>query len=468
MTKTLIGPQLRQIRRQNNHTQAQMAKKLGISPAYVNLLENNQRSLSVPVLLALTECYGLDMRLLTQDSDTSLLADLRAAVRDPMFPKTAPDLAQLRGALDHAPQLVAHFMDLYQSHRRLLKQVNRTDGQGAAHSLIEVTPETAIHNFFRDHENHFADLEAAAETLRGRIGGTPDDMYTLLKRQLWLTYDVKTTVMRISDMPGALREFDRHEGHVRLSEALDHPNRVFQLAHVLGLLEAGEIVERLIRESGIDGDAGKARLRVELTNYLAAAVLMPYADIHDLAQASAHDIDLMAAAFGVTFEQICHRLTTLQRDGMRGVPFFFLRVDRAGNVTKRFNATAFTLAEEGGACPVWDIHGAFRTPGMIVPQFVELPEGARFFTISRTTERPVFNRQTQDRRLVVAIGCEITHVKSVGYAHPFRLSDPALFSAIGINCHVCPRQACSRRAHQPIHMVLPINTNRRGQTRYES
>ena len=465
--KTLVGPQLRQIRRKNDHTQAEMAKRLGISPAYVNLLENNQRSLSIPVLVALTEHYGVDMRALVADDDAARLAQLRAAARDPVFSGEAPDLAELRAAVDHAPRLVERFLALYQNHRSLVEQVKRMSGRDGA-QILRITPETAIHDFFRDHGNHFEALETAAAALRARIGGSADDMYTLLKRQLRLEHGVQTEVVRVTDMPDTLRAFDEARAQVKLSEALDHPNRIFQLAHMLGLLEAQTVTNEIVDRSGLDSEAGRARLKVELTNYFAAALLMPYDALRGMAEATLYDIDRMAAAFGVSFEQVCHRLTTLQRDGARGVPFFFLRVDRAGNVTKRFNATSFTLAEEGGACPVWDIHGAFRTPGAIVPQFVELPEGGRFFTLSRTSDRPLFGRRFQDRRLVVTIGCEVSHVDRIGYARSFNLADKALYSAIGINCHVCPRQACPERAHQPVHMNLPLDTSRRGRTRYES
>ncbi|MDJ0820450.1 MAG: short-chain fatty acyl-CoA regulator family protein [Paracoccaceae bacterium] len=468
MPKTLIGPQLRQLRRQHGHTQAEMARRLKISPTYVNLLENNQRSLSVAVLMALTESYGVDMRNLVQDAETTRLADLRAAVRDPLFPDDAPDLTELRAAIDHAPQLTDLFLQLYQSHRGLMDQIKRMSGGSAAGDLIRVSPETAIHDFFRDHGNHFDALERQAADLRRRIGGEADDMYALLKRHLRLEHGIQASVSAIDEMPDALRVFEESERRVYLSEALDPINRVFQLAHVLGLLEAAEIVDELVLGSRVTTDAGQARLRVELTNYFAASVLMPYDGFLEQAEATQYDIDRLAASFGVSFEQVSHRLTTLQRDGARGVPFFFLRLDRAGNVTKRFNATAFTLAEEGGSCPVWDVHGAFRVPGMIVPQFVELPDGGRFFTVSRTTDRPVISRQTQDRRLVVAIGCDIEYANRVGYALPYNMSDPALFSPIGISCHVCPRQACSQRAHQPLHVSLPLDTHRRGRTRYES
>ncbi|MGR3496100.1 helix-turn-helix domain-containing protein [Citreimonas sp.] len=468
MKKTLVGPHLRQLRKRHQHTQADMANRLGISPAYVNLLENNQRSLSVPVLIALTEAYGVDIRALVQDDEAHRLADLRAAVRDPIFAGEPPDLAELRAALDHAPALVDRFLHLYRSHRGMVRQLDLLSGGEAAASLTRTTPETAIHDFFRDRQNHFPELEEAAAALRARIGGTVDEVYTLLKRHLRLEHGYETRVLSVAAMGGALRSTDEAAAVVQLSEALDHANKVFQLAHVLGLLEAGPQIAVRIEESDLDTGAGRARLEVELANYFAAALLMPYDAFLARAEESAYDVDRLAAAFGLSVEQVCHRLTTLQRDGARGVPFFFLRIDRAGNVTKRFNATPFTLAEQGGACPVWDVHGALRAPGKIIPQFVELPEGGRFFTLSRGVDRPHIGRQPRDRRLVIAIGCEIEHARRIGYARQFNIEDPALFAPIGINCHVCPRQACDQRAYRPVHVNLPIDTRRRGGTRHES
>jgi len=445
-----------------------MARRLGISAAYVNLLESNQRSLSVQVLVAITEEYGVDWRDLVSDRTENRIPDLRAAMRDPVFGGEPPDLQELRAAGDHAPRLVDRFLQLYQSHRTMADRINRLSGRGQIDDLLSISPETAIHDFFRNHANHFEELEGAAETTRRRIPGEADDMYALLKRHLRMEHGVTARTASVSEMPDTLRLFRREEGEVLLSEALDHPNRVFQLAHVLGLLECSDIVERYVASSDLTDEDGRARLAVELTNYFAAALLLPYDQVYALAEESKYDIDRIAAAFCVSVEQVCHRLTTLQRDGRRGVPFFFLRLDRAGNITKRFNATPFVLAEQGGSCPAWDIHGAFRTPGVIIPQFVELPEGEQFFTLCRTTDRPVFSRQTQDRRLVVVLGCERAQAHRVGYAGQFNLSDPALFVPIGINCHLCPRQACSQRAHQPLNVRLRIDADRRGRTRYES
>jgi predicted transcriptional regulator/transcriptional regulator with XRE-family HTH domain len=468
MRKTLIGSKLRQLRRAHSHTQAEMARQLGVSAAYVNLLENNQRSLSVKVLLGLTEAYGVDLGKLVNDKEVTVLADLRAAMRDPVFAGDVPDLQELRAALDHAPRLVDKFLQLHQNHRTVLENLRSLSASGMMPDMVSTSPETAIHDFFRDHSNHFPALEAAADAARAAVGGRQDDIYSNLKRHLSNGFDISVQVVGLTEMTDTLRYFDEKEGRVLLSEALDQINRNFQLAHVLALVSCSDLLEELIKDAGIESQIGRARCRVELANYFSAAVLMPYDPVLQLAEDTRYDIDRIAATFGVSFEQACQRLTTLQRKGAQGVPFFFLRLDKAGNVTKRFNATVFTLAEQGGSCPVWNIHSAFAAPGVIVPQFVELPDAGQFFTISRTTDRPVVSRHTQDRRLVVTLGCERSHVTRIGYAAPFNLEDSEITAKIGINCHICPRHSCSQRAHQPLHVNLPVDANRRGSTRYES
>ncbi len=468
MSKTFVGPQLRQLRRSHDETQARMAERLGISPAYVNLLESNQRSLSVQVLVAITEAYGVDWRELLREGEENRVPELRAAMRDPIFPGDAPDVQELRAALDHAPRVVDRFLQLYQSHTALTDRLNRMAGTTDASDIFATSPETAIHDVFRDHGNYFDVLERVAENFRSRIGGAADDMYASMKRFLRVEMELTVQVVSPEQMPDTLRLFDRDRGEVWLSQALDHTNRVFQLAHVLGLLVCSDHVDTIVSNAEIADPDAKARLAVELTNYFAGAILMPYEAFLSLAEETKYDLDRLASAFGVSFEQVCHRLTTLQREGRKGVPFFFLRADRAGNVTKRFNSTPFTLADRGGSCPVWDIHGALRTPGVMIPRFVQLPDGGQFFTLCRSTDRPVFSRGTQDRRLAVALGCERAHADKICYAEPFNLKDPEIFHPIGISCHVCPRKACTQRAHQPLNIQLGIDADRRGSTRYES
>jgi predicted transcriptional regulator/transcriptional regulator with XRE-family HTH domain len=467
VAKTFVGAQLRQLRREHHQTQAQMAEVLGISPGYVNLLENNQRSLSVRLLMALADHYKVDWRDIVRDEASNQLAELRTVIKDPMFSGAVPDIQELRAALDHAPRLVEQFVRLYDVHRTTLERIMRQGAGRLPEGLMASSGEAVIHDFFRDHSNYFHPLELAAERLRAQEPCDTDDVYGVLKSRLGKAHGVTVRRRAAEEMTRALRLYDREARIVYLSEALDHPNQVFQLAHVLCLVEFQDLLDKLTADSDLKGTS-LARCHVELANYFAAAFLMPYEPFLQTAESTAYDIDRIAIRFAVSFEQTCHRLTTLQRAGAQGVPFFFLRVDKAGNVTKRFNSTSFHLAEYGGACPVWNVHLAFRTPGIILPQFVELPDGSRFFTISRSAERPAINLETQDHRLSIALGCELQYAKKLRYAAAYNVDDERIFSRIGINCHLCPRQACTQRAHQPVFMELPIDTSRRGNTRYES
>jgi predicted transcriptional regulator/transcriptional regulator with XRE-family HTH domain len=468
MLKTFIGPRLRRLRLEQGQTQAQMGRSLGISTSYVNLLEKNERSVSVPVMLKLFEVYGVDWREIAEDDDTSVLADLRAALQDTLFDGNRPDLPQLRAAQIHSPDLVSAMLKLHRAYLAATDQLmTMAAGGDETGPLVMTSPEAAVHNFFRRNSNHFESLEQAAESFWGGRHVAPDDVYAEVKAALRDRLGLRVRLVRVEDMPDTLRQYDEPSREVLLSEALDHPNRVFQLVHVAGLIENRALFDEILASSNISDAHGLARCRVELANYFAAAVLMPYGPYLAEALASKYDFDHLATRFGVSFEQACHRATTLQRSGAQGVPFFFLRIDKAGNVTKRFNATDFHLAEYGGACPRLDVHTSFRMPGRIVPQFVEMPDTSQFFVFARTVDRPSVTRHAQDVRLAVAMGCAVEHVDRIGYAEDFAAS-PAHATPIGINCRICPRLNCDQRAHNAMVLTEPLDEHRRGTTRYAS
>ncbi len=226
-----------------------------------------------------------------------------------------------------------------------------------------------------------------------------------------------------------------------------------------------DLFDGILKRLDLQDVSGRNRCRVELANYFAASVLMPYDAFLKEALACKYDFTHLALRFGVSFEQACHRATTLQRETHKGVPFFFLRIDKAGNVTKRFNSTGFHLAEYGGACPRLDVHTSFRTPGKVVSQFVEMPDGARFFVFSRTVNRPRVTRFSQDKRLAIAMGCSIEHLEAIGYAEDFKRIGPHI-TEVGINCRICPRANCDQRAHNAMILNEPVDIRRRGPTRY--
>ncbi|MCC5962397.1 MAG: DUF2083 domain-containing protein [Rhodobacteraceae bacterium] len=469
MRKTFIGPRLRRLRQDAGETQGMMARRLNISAAYVNLLENNQRSVSVAVLLRLMEQYGVDWHDLSDEGAGAQLADLRGALQDPLFDEVRPNLQELRSAQTHAPALIDAFLRLHRSYQSATDQLLALAAQPApGEPILSASPESAVHHFFRRQRNHFPALEQAAAALWGADGApAADDLYAALKERLSTRHKITVRVVQVSDLPRTLRHFDQGRAEVLLSEALDHPNRVFQLVHVLGLIECRAALDTILASAGIEDRQGRARCLVELANYFAAAALMPYDAFLAEARASKYDFDHLATRFGVSFEQACHRATTMQREGAQGVPLFFLRLDKAGNVTKRFNATDFHLAEYGGACPKLDVHMSFRLPGRIISQLVEMPDASQYFVFSRTVDRPTFERRGQDNRLAVAMGCTIDHAPEIGYSEGIALQGAAA-TPIGINCRICPRAGCEQRAHQAALLKTPVNEARRGATRYDA
>ena len=464
--KTFIGPRLRRLRREASQTQAEMARTLGISNSYVNMLEKNERSVSVPVLLRLFEAYGVDWREIADEDDAATLGSLRAAFQDPLFEDHPPDLPQLRAVMSHAPDVAHSFLQLHRAYRAatdqllVLSNASETDLD-----ILRASPEAVVHDFFRDNRNFFAELEEPAGAFWDGLQLDTDDIYAALKQRLKEALGLRTRVVPVAQMPDTLREYDEEAREIRLSEGLDHPNRAFQLAHICGLIEQREVIDGILSRLDIDEPAGLARCRVELANYFAAAVLMPYDVFLREALASKYDFAHLSLRFGVSFEQACHRATTLQREGAEGVPFFFLRIDKAGNVTKRFNSTGFHLAEYGGACPRLDVHTCFRNPGNIIPQLVEMPDGGRFFVFARTVERPRVSRHSQDKRLAIGMGCSIEHIDAIGYAEDLRPGKPKLVE-VGINCRICPRANCDQRAHNAMILNEPVDIRRRGATRY--
>lgn len=464
--KTFIGPRLRRLRSEAGQTQTEMAKVLGISTSYVNMLEKNERSVSVPVLLRLLDAYGVDWRDIAEEDDTSVLAHLRTAFQDPLFEGSRPDLTQLRALQTHCPDIAQSFLQLHRSYLATTDQLlGLANASESDLGILRASPEAVVHDFFRNNKNHFPELENAAAAFWEGRRIRSDDIYPALKERLLTKLGVKTELVPVAEMPDALREYDEAKQELRLSEGLDHPNRTFQLVHMTALIEYDDLIDKILERLKTSEPTGLARCRVELANYFAAAVLMPYDAFLSEALSSKYDFAHLSLRFGVSFEQACHRATTLQSDTAKGVPFFFLRIDKAGNVTKRFNSTGFHLAEYGGACPRLNVHTSFRTPGAIVPQFVEMPDGKRFFVFSRTVNRPRFTRHSQDKRLSIAMGCSIEHLEDIGYAEEFQRSSPKI-TEVGINCRICPRASCDQRAHNAMILNEPVDIRRRGPTRY--
>ena len=446
-------------------TQAAFAELLGVSASYVNLIEKNQRNASLKLLISLSDAFGMDWREFTQSDSRLAIADLRQITNHPTFGDSIPDIEELRAAIEHAPNLVDGLFNIFKGYRSLAEKLAASNE--ATGDTRSTTAEQAVHDLFRGNHNYFAPLEVPAVKLRNPARYETDEFFSALKTHLSEKLEIETRIVPVETLGSSLRFFDRHNNRLLLSEGLDYTNKVFQMAHSIALIEHSDILNNIIKEGSISDDEETGRCRVELANYFAAAVMMPYEAFLSEAEKSSYDFEHLATKFAVSYEHACHRLTTMQKPGNKGIPFFFLRIDRAGNVTKRFNATPIQLGRYGGACPKLDVHFSFRVPGRIFPQFVEMPDGQRYFTINRTVDRPTLKYTTEDKRLAVSLGCAAEHASRIVYSQDINLAQSQA-TEIGVNCRLCPRHHCDQRAHESIIHNIVIDEDRRGVTRFES
>jgi predicted transcriptional regulator/plasmid maintenance system antidote protein VapI len=448
--KLFLGGRLGRLRRDLGITQTRMAEDLGVSPSYLNHLERNQRPVTAQILLRLAQTYDLDLRAFSAELDQGSEADLQEALADPLFKGLSVSRHEVLQTLEHAPAVGEALVRLY----RAYADRRRREGLGAdpdAASPDEVPPHDWVRDYIQAHHNFFPDLDSIGETLARELDAGAGGFEAAGARRLQDAHNIQVRVMPADAMPDWRRRYDPHRRQLRLVETLPPSSRAFAIAYQIAWHEQGDALNALAEAAGAPDLATRRTLKIALTNYLAAALLMPYAAFHQLAEQLGYDIGLLAARFGVGFEQACHRLTTLSRPSARGVPFFMLRIDAAGNVSKRFTSIAFPFARLGGACPRWNIHAAFRTPGQIVTQVIETPDGQRYFTLARTVERPLRAWGADPADLVVGLGCEIKYASRLVYAKGANL-DRAV--QVGPTCRLCERANCLERAAPPLTRSL--------------
>jgi len=467
----MLGHKVRRLRRDLKLTQAQMAEDLGISASYLNLIEHNQRPITVPILLKLAQVFEVDLQSFAEDDEARLKAELTEIFADPLFEAADVKGADLRDLANVSPGIARAVQTLYKAYRGTRQDLEtlaeRVADQDQLQNLdTQVFPLEEVRDFFEAKHNHFPDLELAAETLWQDAGLNSDHLYRGLTDYLDQALSIRVKVMPIDVMGSLQRRFDRHARRVLLSEMLSQTARNFQLAAQIGYLTQNETIDAIIEQAGFGNDDARRLAKLGLVNYFAGAVLMPYQRFLDAAKKLRYDIDVLSHRFHASLEQVCHRLTTLQRPGNKGIPFFLIRVDKAGNVSKRFSAGALHFARYGGACPRWAVHDALRQPGKILEQFGEMPDGSRYFSIACTVSKPSMGHHMPAQEYALGLGCEVGHARELIYADGHDLSKDARPEPIGVNCRLCPRLDCSQRAFPPLNHRLQIEDHVRGQSPY--
>ena len=464
MAKAYVGSRVRQLRNERGYSQAALAEMLGISPSYLNQIEHDVRPLTVPVLLRITDLFGVDATFFAPEDNTRLIAELREVTLDRDLDINV-DMTEIADMVSAHPELARAMVNLHQRYRRTTTQLaaatedryHDSSGFGSGSGSITM-PHEEVRDYFYQRQNYLHELDTAAEDLTIRMGMTRTELARQLADRLTMVHGVH--IVRRVDMPETvLHRYDPETRTLELNNQLSSGQQVFKMAAELGYLEFGDLIDKLVDEGHFTSDESRKLARLGLANYFAAATVLPYRQFHGVTENFRYDIERLSAFYRVSYETICHRLSTLQRPSMRGVPFSFVRVDRAGNMSKRQSASGFHFSSSGGTCPLWNVYETFAYPGKIMVQIAEMPDGRKYLWVARTVERRASRYGQPGKTFAIGLGCELRHAHRLVYSEGLDLSGENA-SPIGVGCRVCERDNCPQRAFPALGRALDLDEHR--------
>ena len=470
--KIFAGPRIRRIRNGKGLTQTAMAEGLGISPSYLNLIERNQRPLTVQLHpQAGVGLQGRAERVAGRGAAASIAA-LKEVFSDPLLAGELPGDQELIEIAEAAPNAAAAVIKLFRAYReqadRLsdLSELLAREGRATALSGARL-PIDEVREIFERRPNHFAAIEEEAEAFTALLD-PGDDLSGALKAWLKREFGIAMRVLPVATMPNWRRRYDRHSQRLFISERLSPFDQLREIAMEACLIRMRVAIAAEIEALKLSSDEARRLARFELARYAAHALMMPYQPFQAAAVRARYDIDVLRSRFGVSFEQAANRLTMLGRPGSAGIPFFMLEVDHAGNRFRRAGAQGFPQARFGGGCPKLPVHAAFAQPGQILVEAVEMPDGAEFLSIARTLEGPQGAFTERPRRTALLLGCDIGFRDEIVYgaALPAAPAQPASTGQCRLHCSrrrsarpagVCERVGCLARAEPPVTRPLGLD-----------
>lgn len=460
MSKTFVGSRLRQLRSERGLSQVALAQSLEISPSYLNQIEHDVRPLTVPVLLRITEVFGVDATFFSPQDSTRLIAEMREVLMDEAVESTT-DAAEIAQLVNAHPTLARAIVNLHQRFRNSTDQLGAlTEGRSGtinATGIISM-PHEEVRDYFYQRQNYLHDLDTAAEEMTQRLRMHRGDMLREIAQRLTNQHGIQV-VKRIDLGENVLHRFDRENRTLEFAAQLLPGQRAFRMAAELAHLEYGDLINKLADEGGFSTPEARSMGVIGLANYFAAATVLPYRQFHDAAEEFRYDIERLSTYFSASYETICHRLSTMQRPQLRGVPYSFVRVDRAGNMSKRQSATGFHFNSSGGTCPLWNVYETFTEPGKIVRQIAQMPDGRAYLWVARTVTRRSSRYGQPAKTFAIGLGCELRHANRVVYGDGLDLTGSAA-TPIGSGCRVCERDNCPQRAFPQLGRPLDIDEHR--------
>ena len=464
-----IGPKIKAFRRQLGLQANKLSEQLGISPSYLNLIESGKRKTDGDLLLKVCEELKIELSDLTNKSDLNLANNLSELLGDELFEDLdilGPEVQDLVNTNPKIARALIKLGDNYkQKGQEIVSKVENISGKiidGRKTSF----PGEVVSDFLQENKNYFSKLEKFADDIFNRIQINNRATYMALCDFLKTEYGVKVKDVLPEDGKPFSKIYYKSQKELHLSDYVALETKKLYAAAQIAQEGAMVVIENYLSEFKFPSEESKKLTKVALLNYCGAAILMPYKLFHQECMKQKYDLELLQNTFACTFEQIAHRVTCLQDPKLPGIPFHFLRVDVAGNISKRFSLSGIEIPRYGGACPRWNVYSAFSRPGVIQAAVSKMSNGEKYVCIARTVEKGVGRYGKKKSILSIGLGCQAKYAKDFVYTENLDLNDKKTEIPIGVSCRTCDRLDCSQRAFPPLHKKFDVDINNRGVSVY--
>ena len=464
-----IGPKIKAFRRQLGLQANKFAEQLNISPSYLNLIESNKRKIDGDLLIKISKELRVDLSDLTSKSDINLENDISELLDDQLFEDLdilGPEVKDLVNTNPKIAKALIKLGDNYkQKDHEIINKVENISGK-IIDSRKTSFPGEVISDFLQENKNYFPKLEDFANSIFEKVQKNNRTRYIALCDFLKKEYSITVKDIIPEEKKPFSKVYDRKNKELLLSDYNSLETKKLHAAAQIAQEGAINIINNYLSKFKFPSDESKRLTQVALLNYCGAAILMPYKLFHSECKKLKYDLQLLQNTFATSFEQVAHRVTCLQDESLPGIPFHFLRVDMAGNISKRFSLSGIEIPRYGGACPRWNVYSAFTRPGVIQAAVSKMTNGEKYVCIAKTVEKGVGRYGQSKSILSIGLGCEAKYAKEFVYTENLDISDKKTEIPIGVSCRTCDRLDCSQRAFPPLHKKFDVDINTRGVSVY--
>ena len=464
-----IGPKIKVFRRQLGMQGNKLAEKLNISPSYLTLIEGGKRKIDADLLLRICQELTIDVSDLTNKSDVNLANNISELLDDKLFEDLdilGPEVKDLANTNPKIGKALIRLGDiLKKKDHELINKIEKLSGK-IVDSRKSSFPGEVIADFLQENKNYFPKLEDFANKIFDKLKENNRTRYISICNFLKSEYDITVKDIIPDEGKTFSKIYYEKNRELILSDYISLETKKLYAAAQIAQEGAIDEINKYLESFNFPSEESKKLTKVALLNYCGAAILMPYKLFHTECKKLKYDLELLQNIFATSFEQVTHRVTSLNDPNLPGVPFHFLRVDVAGNISKRLSLSGIEIPRYGGACPRWNVYSAFSRPGVIQAAVSKMTNGEKYVCIARTVEKGIGRYGQKKSILSIGLGCEAKYAKDFVYTENLDIHDKKSEIPVGVSCRTCDRLDCSQRAFPPLHKKFDVDINNRGVSVY--